>query len=412
MREQGYGLAMWPSAMKILRDELGVADLDLWTSQSMAIIRKNMNKKLEIRPPVESDDKGFMKRSSLLKCLLNRVEELHPGCILTNHRCLRVAFGDDEVTAIYETNGIIASYSCDLLVGADGVNSTVRKYVSLKFDSRSYGHMTAYRFLVQSPSEHVLKQTETTWNMSISDSIHSPSYHVSKEDNCLNIVVLEFDGKPPGRPRQATLSELEDVVRRSEICFIANILKTERISDLMCYSTFHVDCEPWHRPHAVIIGDAAHAYGPLTAKMANLAINDAHTLATILNMQNKTMISQVEALEEWESIQRPKFEVTRMRTLRHLQLYAPRMRCISTFLGRHFPKTMFAYFASIFSYDYVIHGSIPSEVSGKSIQPFGIVGAEGADPLVVFVKRGLKHFVLYLGTLLLLLCVAHNTQDI
>ena len=321
----------------------------------MAINRKNMKKKIEIRPPVESEDKGFMKRSSLLRCLLNRVQELHPNCILTSHKCLRVAFGADEVTATYETKGTIASFSCDLLVGADGVNSTVRKYVSLKLDHRSYGHMTAYRFIVPSPSEHLLKQTHETWNMSISESIHSPSYHVSKEDDSLNIVVLEFDGKPPGPPRQATFSELEDVVRRSGLSFIDNILKTETISDLMCYSTFHVDCEPWHQPHAVIIGDAAHAYGPLTAKMANLAINDAHTLATILNMQNERVISQTEALDEWESIQRPKFEVTRVRTLRHLQLYAPRMRCVSTFIGQYFPKTMLAYFASIFSYDYVVH---------------------------------------------------------
>ncbi len=53
----------------------------------------------------------------------------------------------------------------------------------------------------------------------------------------------------------------------------------------MCYSysTFYINCKPWHRSNAVIIGDSAHAYGPLplTAKilMANLAINDVHSLA-------------------------------------------------------------------------------------------------------------------------------------
>lgn len=39
----------------------------------------------------------------------------------------------------------------------------------------------------------------------------------------------------------------------------------------------------WQRPGAALIGDAAHAYGPLTGKMANLAVNDAYTLGAMLN---------------------------------------------------------------------------------------------------------------------------------
>ena len=59
-REKGYGLAIWPSTMKIIRDELGITGLDLRTSRSMAINRKSMGEKLEIRPLVEIKDKGFM----------------------------------------------------------------------------------------------------------------------------------------------------------------------------------------------------------------------------------------------------------------------------------------------------------------------------------------------------------------
>ena len=402
VREKGYGLAIWPSTMKILRDELGITGLDLRTSQSqsMLINRMSTSESLEIRPPVQIKDKGFMKRSTLLNCILDKVERVHPGCISTGHKCLRVRFDHKEVTATYENNGRTISHSCDLIIGADGVNSIVRKYVALKLDSREYGHMTAYRFLVVNPSADLLEQTEDTWNMSLSESIHSPCYHISRESNTLNIVVLEYDGKPPDVPRKASFTELADVVQRSKLNFIAKLLSTETISDLMCYSTFHINCEPWHRSNAVIIGDAAHAYGPLTAKMANLAINDAHCLATMLNLRMKRKLSMAAVLNEWELTQRPKFDITRIRTLRHLQLYAPRMRKFITFMWQYFPGTMLKYFGSIFQYDYAVFSV--SNVRNKRGSCDGVIGVDIADPLEAFPKQCMRQFM---NSLVLLLVI-------
>ena len=116
-------MAIWPSTMKILRDELVITELDLGTSKSMVINRKGSNKRLEIKPPEEITDKGFMKRSHLLARVLNKVKEIHPDCIRTDHKCLRVRFEKSFVTAEYETNGSIVKHACDLLVSSQYANS-------------------------------------------------------------------------------------------------------------------------------------------------------------------------------------------------------------------------------------------------------------------------------------------------
>ena len=76
-----------------------------------------------------------------MRCLLNKVNEKHPGCISTDHKCLRIRFGTDEVAATYENNESIVTHACVVLVGADGVHSAVRKYVSLNVDSRVSGSL-------------------------------------------------------------------------------------------------------------------------------------------------------------------------------------------------------------------------------------------------------------------------------
>uniref|UniRef100_A0A7S1Y785 FAD-binding domain-containing protein n=1 Tax=Grammatophora oceanica TaxID=210454 RepID=A0A7S1Y785_9STRA len=414
--EMGYGMAVWPSMMRILRDELGVTGLDLARSESMAV--RPIRNCLDVKVGNSNPDKGFTKRSHLLDRIKARLEERHPGCISTGHTCMRVRFEDGMATATYEKKradgkpgSSIVSHTCNLLVGADGVNSAVRRYVALKSDTKSFGHMTAYRFLVPNPSEELVKETREQWNMSLGKHIHSPCYQISSKGNALNVVVLEYDGKPPGPPHRPCPGELMDVAIRGELNFVIKLLQTEDIEDLACYSTYHVDCEPWVQPCAAIVGDAAHAFGPLTAKMANLAVNDSYTLATMLNdgfdQQHHPsssssackVLSQGQILQEWEDEQRPKFQLTRTRTLRHLQLYSPQFRGLVTLLWAMCPGQMLKYFGSIFAYDYAVFDPKRKEKRGKGTSL--IVGST-YDPLLAVAKR----LSIYCGLFFLSLALA------
>ena len=131
--------------MRILRDLMGIKGLDLKESNSMAV--HPVDRKLEIQTR-GMKEKGFMQRSSLLRSTKDKLQEIHPGCIHTGHKCLRVRLEEGSASAAFERDDIktpIISHQCNLLVGADGVNSAVRRYVALGLDSKTYGHMTAYR---------------------------------------------------------------------------------------------------------------------------------------------------------------------------------------------------------------------------------------------------------------------------
>ena len=179
--EAGYGFNVGPALMHICRDKLGVTGLDLSVAKALCI--RPHGQAFTLRPP-SHPDKGAMRRSHLVARLLARVNERHPGCIRTGLSCIRVRFQRDGrvETTFASPDDTIMRRVCDLVVGADGVNSAVRKYVSLAQDTKAYGQLAAYRFIVPQPSEWLLERTSGTVNMCIGHRIHSPSYRVDRRE--------------------------------------------------------------------------------------------------------------------------------------------------------------------------------------------------------------------------------------
>jgi 2-polyprenyl-6-methoxyphenol hydroxylase-like FAD-dependent oxidoreductase len=62
--------------------------------------------------------------------------------------------------------------------------------------------------------------------------------------------------------------------------------------------------EPWHAPRAVLLGDAAHATGPVWAQGAALAMEDALVLARLLGRADDWS----DVGPEWERLRRPRVE--------------------------------------------------------------------------------------------------------
>lgn len=80
---------------------------------------------------------------------------------------------------------------------------------------------------------------------------------------------------------------------------------TKRFGDLLISQVVHVDCPHWHKGRVVLLGDAAHAMAPNLAQGASSALADATVLAWEL-MQPGT---QAEALRRYEERRRSAIRV-------------------------------------------------------------------------------------------------------
>ena len=89
-------------------------------------------------------------------------------------------------------------------------------------------------------------------------------------------------------------------------------------------------------------------------------------------------------LAEYEHMQRPKFDITRKRTYRHLQLYAPYLGAVATAIWKRAPAFILGYYGSIFAYDYEVYDPSKQGIN-TSVRKSGVVGNPN-DPLHTYVR--------------------------
>ncbi|MEZ9345698.1 FAD-dependent monooxygenase [Vibrio splendidus] len=127
-RADGTGIIMWPEGMQVLAALVGVDKvkaacnqvdtISTLTATGLPINTLNMSDS----PSKANAPIGLFHRSRLYQLLLN---ELGDDCIVTNQTCT-VVQNDDEPQILINGEPIDA----DIIVGADGVFSQVRKFVA------------------------------------------------------------------------------------------------------------------------------------------------------------------------------------------------------------------------------------------------------------------------------------------
>ena len=186
----------------------------------------------------------------------------------------------------------------DLVVGADGIRSVVRTLIYPHLEP-AYRSFCAWRTVMESPDyDPVFRLSSTTGCTLGSFPVGPKLIYAFLLAYCAEVPVLSRDG------HLTRLKELAAI-------FAGNVSPLiERQQDparVVFVPVLEVGTPSYYRGRMLLIGDAAHAFSPLLAQGAAMAIEDAVALAELLGESGD--IDQV--LRAYEARRRPRVETIR-----------------------------------------------------------------------------------------------------
>ena len=281
LSEVGAGVQISPNASRVLHG-LGLAeDLALTGVRPMAWHQRRWDdgRTLLRTPLAEPLEAAFgfphyqMHRADLLDALAAAIpdERVHVG-----HRLTRLIDHGDRVEVAFE-NGVGGDF--DVLVGADGIHSVVRRLLFGPEHPRFTGCI-AYRGLV--PAERLpdlgLDVTAQVW---MGPGRHFVHYFVSGERYVNFVAVVEQDAWT--RESWTHRGEVADALAAFEGWHpqVRTILGA--VEETFTWALFdRAPLERWSAGRVTLLGDACHAMLPFMAQGAAQAIEDGAALAACL----------------------------------------------------------------------------------------------------------------------------------
>ncbi|GJJ13748.1 hypothetical protein Clacol_008004 [Clathrus columnatus] len=264
-----------------------------------------------------------ISRGDFMKILFNSVpsKNLRLGKKLTKYTFIR----ENGPIGLQFSDGTRAI--CDVLVGSDGVRSTVRgqlmrEKARLSDDDTFHKHVDPrwsgtiiYRSLiprsrlaVQNPNHSLL----STGQIYLGNNQHITAHPFSNGmlDVAISITDLSKEGSP--WPSNNWSSQLDKETSRRKLAkrFLDS---NKEVQDLikvfdMSIETAVMDVEPlpfYVRGHVALIGDAAHSALPYTGGNASMAIEDAYALGRILRISMTTKDTLPISLRAYQRIRKP-----------------------------------------------------------------------------------------------------------
>ncbi|HEX6533730.1 MAG TPA: FAD-dependent monooxygenase [Gemmatimonadaceae bacterium] len=333
LREEGAGPAVSTNAMQVL-GRLGLADLVLAAGVPLerfevSDARSGPLQRLDFADAARRHGAPTVAihRRRLRDILAAQVPASH---VHTGATCEGVAEAGDRAEARFAGGKVI---DADLVIGADGLRSTVREYVAPGRTPR-YSGQTSLRGVASLELPPALQRVaRETWAPGMRFGFvpigKGEVYWFATFDAPAGGTGRSTHAELPMKRLCATFpSPVADIVAATDA---TRVIRTD-VYDLVPFAG-------WSRGRVVLLGDAAHAATPNLGQGAAQAIEDAWVLAD--RLANAATVE--EALRAYEAIRRPKarFVVRRSWSVGRLaHLANPVGRAVRNLLVRLTPESV------------------------------------------------------------------------
>jgi salicylate hydroxylase len=295
LTEVGAGVAIQPNGARALRC-LGLGDELLrlgarWVDPQFR--RPDGAYAAAMWPPAVASTIEFygMHRADLLDMLVSR---LAPGIVNTGHRCVGFEQDEEQATLIF-ANG--ARATADVVIGADGIHSTLQQYVTPP-SAPLYSGSIACRGVIRADSVAWPKGAMRNW---LGAGKHFLVFPVRANEliNYVGFVTSDEPlkeswsavGDPAALAREFAGWDplVEAIIAQVRTTFRWGLFDREPLS-------------AWTRGRLTLLGDAAHPMLPHAGQGANQAIEDAVAVAAVLSRADRA--SAPRALLVYERLRR------------------------------------------------------------------------------------------------------------
>lgn len=261
----GWGIGLWGTGVDVLK-ELGVAEtaLDHGTGMDTYHLRKRGGKKIASYSVDTGDDLRFLAihRADLHNALREAVPD---DSIRMGTTPEQLTETDDGVEIVFD-DGMEERF--DLVVGADGVHSTVR---SQCFDDYTVTEKDIAVWSFWTPPEiKVPEGTTSIWTAG------TEAFLTDINGNGLvNIATHTKKNETVEPPARELLEETAEIIGWN----LPDMVEAVDDEAVFCDTIKTVKAKNWTTDRIVLIGDAAHAVNPIVGMGASLALEDAYVLA-------------------------------------------------------------------------------------------------------------------------------------
>jgi salicylate hydroxylase len=288
--EVGAGIQMSANAVKVL-DSLGLRDrLEATGVRPKAFeFRRFDTGELLHRLPLGDRHEELhgasyfqIHRGDLHSALQDAVRELDDKAIVLNSKVVRVE-EDSAHASIHFDNG--SSVRAELVVGADGIKSVVRKHV-IGSDQPVFTGQVAWRCTVPIsliPPELRTDIVSTIW---CGPKNHAVTYYLRRGELLNFVGCVERPNEEESWTAIRSWEELSEDYRGWHPMVRAIIDTVDRNLCFRWALNNRVPSMTWSSARVTMLGDAVHATLPYLAQGAAMAIEDAAVLARALDLEN------------------------------------------------------------------------------------------------------------------------------